>query len=276
VNRTGNSNLPGNFQNGGYWALPVSWALQTVAKRNPALATKLLADCLADFRKNGIWEFVNWATPVPGDRVGHPNYVASATAVHSFVRDFASLKGDDTSAATSLLLDRHEGFIGTGWTDRPPASPVEGDTSEVEEVLLQPFGATELQLAELLTTMSTKSDETDLTIQLSERVDDGDAPKGSTSPFRWTMAPAPAPFARQAYYNASMTTFGGGIVHWPEGPGGGSFHLFATGMTRGCGIHAWSSNAKVIHAVSDQPEGPYMYADDTLPVLAAALICEIV
>jgi hypothetical protein len=70
--------------------------------------------------------------------------------------------------------------------------------------------------------------------------------------------------------------FGGGIVQWPKGSGGGSFHLFAIGMTRGCGIHAWSSNAKVIHAVSDQPEGPYVYADDTLPVLAAALICEIV
>ena len=47
---------------------------------------------------------------------------------------------------------------------------------------------------------------------------------------RWTMAPAPAPFAsRQAYRNASMTTFGGGVVHWADGGqgGGGSFHLFA-------------------------------------------------
>jgi hypothetical protein len=92
----------------------------------------------------------------------------------------------------------------------------------------------------------------------------------SSPPYRWTMAPAPAPFSRQAYHNASMTTFGGGIVHWAEGHGGGSFHLFATGMTRGCGIHAWSSNAKVIHAVSDTPGGPYVYKDDALAVLAAA------
>lgn len=128
-NRTGNNNLPGNFrkhrchnscrqtecclfslhhselssvqnghsepgcvgaENGGYWALPVSWALQTVAKKDPALATKLLQDCLQDFRANGIWEWVNWAVPVPGNRVGHPNYVASAAAVYSFVRDFAT------------------------------------------------------------------------------------------------------------------------------------------------------------------------------------------
>ena len=91
--------------------------------------------------------------------------------------------------------------------------------------------------------------------------------------FRWKMSPAPSPFSRQAYYNASMTTFGGGIVHWAEDTdqgSGGSFHLFATGMTRGCGIHAWSSNAKVIHAVSATPEGPYMYTGDALPVLAAA------
>ena len=86
------------------------------------------------------------------------------------------------------------------------------------------------------------------------------------SPYRWTLAPAPAPFASsQLYYNTSMTTFGGGIVH-----GSGSFHLFATAMTRGCGIHAWSSNAKVIHAVSTTPEGPYVWSDDALPVLHAA------
>jgi hypothetical protein len=105
------------------------------------------------------------------------------------------------------------------------------------------------------------------------KTDDGGA---SNRPFRWTMAPALAPFAQlQAYYNTSMTTFGGGIVHWPGGVGGsssagGSFHLFATGLTRGCGVHAWSSNAKVVHLVSSTPQGPYIYANDALPVLAAA------
>lgn len=77
-------------ENGGYWALPVSWALQAVAKKDQALAAKLLKDCLQDFRSNGVWEWVNWAVPVPGDRVGHPNYVASVAAVYSFVRDFAT------------------------------------------------------------------------------------------------------------------------------------------------------------------------------------------
>ena len=92
--RTGNNNMPGNFQNGGYWALPVSWALQAVAKKDPALATKLLADCLSDFKQNGIWEWANWTVPLPADRVGHPNYIASATAVHSFVRDFVNVRED--------------------------------------------------------------------------------------------------------------------------------------------------------------------------------------
>ena len=73
-------------------ALPVSWALQTVAKKSPALATKLLKDCLDDFRANGVFEWVNWAVPVPGNRVGHPNYVASVAAVQSFARDHASVK----------------------------------------------------------------------------------------------------------------------------------------------------------------------------------------
>ena len=98
-------NLPGNGQNGGYWALPVSWALQAVAKKDPALANKLLGDCLADFRQNGVWEWANWTVPLPvGDepgcpigrcRAGHPNYVASATAVHSFVRDFANVQEEE-------------------------------------------------------------------------------------------------------------------------------------------------------------------------------------
>ena len=57
-----------------------------------ALATKLLKDCLDDFRANGVFEWVNWAVPVPGNRVGHPNYVASVAAVQSFARDHASVK----------------------------------------------------------------------------------------------------------------------------------------------------------------------------------------
>ena len=90
-------------------------------------------------------------------------------------------------------------------------------------------------------------------------------------PYQWTLAPAGPPAAgSQAYCNKTMTSFGGGIVHWPDPDGRGDFHLFATGMTRGCGIHAWSSNAKVIHAVAQSVEGPYAWADDALPVLHAA------
>ena len=96
------------------------------------------------------------------------------------------------------------------------------------------------------------------------------APKAAPSPpYQWTLAPAAPPAAgTQAYCNNTMTSFGGGIVHWPDPRG--DFHLFATAMSRGCGIHAWSSNAKVIHAVAHSVEGPYAWADDALPVLHAA------
>jgi hypothetical protein len=68
-----------------------------------------------------------------------------------------------------------------------------------------------------------------------------------------------------------MWSWGGGIVHWPSGDGGDDrFHLFASGMTNGCGLHAWSSNTLVLHATSPTVEGPYVFADVALPVLATS------
>ena len=95
---------------------------------------------------------------------------------------------------------------------------------------------------------------------------------------RFTLAPA-QPIVRQAYHNTSMWSWGGGVVHWPgkgakgskeSEEGDGLFYLFGSGMTNGCGLHAWSSNTLVFHATSVTVEGPYTFSDVALPVLATA------
>ena len=87
---------------------------------------------------------------------------------------------------------------------------------------------------------------------------------------RFTLAPAQPP-ALQAYHNTSHWSWGGGLVHWSRQEGGdGLFHLFASGMTNGCGLHAWSSNTHIFHATSATVEGPYAFSDVALPVLATA------
>ena len=64
---------------------------------------------------------------------------------------------------------------------------------------------------------------------------EGTAGVGPRSGERFTLALA-QPLERQAFHNASMWSWGAGIVHWPaqpESPGDGLFHLFGSGMTNG-------------------------------------------
>mmetsp|Transcript_35304 Transcript_35304/g.69249 ORF Transcript_35304/g.69249 Transcript_35304/m.69249 type:complete len:359 (-) Transcript_35304:84-1160(-) len=82
VNRTFNSNKPGNMQNGGYWALPAAWVVPFVKATNPSLAAALVSDAIADFKANGINEWMNKIQPDPAGQKGASDYVASAVAVY--------------------------------------------------------------------------------------------------------------------------------------------------------------------------------------------------
>lgn len=69
----------GVYQNGGYWATPLSWYIPAIARRDPKLAAQTLRDCLQDFRTRGIYEWVNG-----GVKVLH-NYFVSAASVYSLL-----------------------------------------------------------------------------------------------------------------------------------------------------------------------------------------------
>ena len=84
--------------------------------------------------------------------------------------------------------------------------------------------------------------------------------------YRWALQPAPADFRQQAYRNTSTWSWGGSIIHVQGDPHGRPFHMFAEAQVGGCGVSAWQSNGKIIHATSATPTGPYRWVDDALPV----------
>ena len=63
---------------------------------------------------------------------------------------------------------------------------------------------------------------------------------------------APATVKSGLRLNAS-TTWGGGLLREPSGV----WHMYAAQMIDGCGLKTWTSNSLIIHAVSDEVQGPY-------------------
>ena len=49
---------PGTYQNGAYWGTPSGWVIYALAQVDEALARRMVADLVADFKANGIWECV--------------------------------------------------------------------------------------------------------------------------------------------------------------------------------------------------------------------------
>lgn len=70
----------GTYQNGAYWATPLSWIIPVYAKRDPDFAKEMLQTVIHDFQENGINECIN------KDYVKVPNFVVSATNVYSLTR----------------------------------------------------------------------------------------------------------------------------------------------------------------------------------------------
>ena len=58
------------------------------------------------------------------------------------------------------------------------------------------------------------------------------------------------------------TTWGGSIALDPVG---GAYHMFVAEMVNECPLNSWGQNSRCTHAVASAPEGPYVFADVSVP-----------
>ena len=72
------------------------------------------------------------------------------------------------------------------------------------------------------------------------------------------------PSPRQAVYGGNGTaSWGGNTVFF-----NGSYHLFVSEMTQGCGLLDWLTNTQIVHAVAQSPEGPFTKRDVAIKAMS--------
>jgi hypothetical protein len=83
----------GAFQNGAYWGTATGWVAATLARIDRQLAHRMIRELAADYRTNGVNEFVG-GPDVPKDVhcVGFANYGANAALPLQAVRRIATIK----------------------------------------------------------------------------------------------------------------------------------------------------------------------------------------
>lgn len=71
------------------------------------------------------------------------------------------------------------------------------------------------------------------------------------------LALAPAEMD-SGFRRVNRTSWGGGVIAEDAGDGAGRFfHMWAADMTQSCGLTSWTTNSRIVHAVSTAPTGPY-------------------
>ena len=71
-----------------------------------------------------------------------------------------------------------------------------------------------------------------------------------------------APYSQQAFYNASLWSWGGSVIEDDSS----TYHIYAASFVNGCGLSAWETNSQVHHGVSTNPLGPFIFHDVAIPV----------
>ena len=51
----------------------------------------------------------------------------------------------------------------------------------------------------------------------------------------------------------ATSTWGGAVLRGDDG----TYHMWASEMSRSCGIHRWLSNSVIVHATAPRPHGPF-------------------
>ena len=67
----------------------------------------------------------------------------------------------------------------------------------------------------------------------------------------------------KGYNNETQASWGGNVIFADN-----KWHLFVAQMKNGCSLDDYSSNSEIIRAESDNPEGPYKYANIVIPAFA--------
>ena len=91
------------------------------------------------------------------------------------------------------------------------------------------------------------------------------APWGGATCGELRFTPLRAPALTNGYPGATTpneTTWGGNAVRDDNG----IFHLFVAEMVNGCSLAQWQTNSRCAHAVSSDPEGPYVRVDVAVDV----------
>ena len=79
----------------------------------------------------------------------------------------------------------------------------------------------------------------------------------ASEPYTLDLLPGSA-----VYRNNSLSSWGGNVV---RDPADGVYHLYASAMTNGCNLGAWTSNSFVMHGTSTNATGPFVFRDVALP-----------
>ncbi len=74
----------------------------------------------------------------------------------------------------------------------------------------------------------------------------------------------PSPNAK-ALYRSYESSWGGSVVYNSESD---TFHMYAADMAYDCGLNAWQTNSRVLHATSKTAIGPYEPKEVTVPIWA--------
>ena len=67
----------------------------------------------------------------------------------------------------------------------------------------------------------------------------------------------------KAFYRATESSWGGSVLF---NTNDNKYHMFVADMAYNCTLPSWQTNCRILHSVSDSPDGPYNTVDTTIPI----------
>ena len=73
---------------------------------------------------------------------------------------------------------------------------------------------------------------------------------------------------RSVVEGSNRSTWGGAIIRQVVDHDKAIFHMYASEITKGCGMNAWCQNSQIVHAIATDASGPYHRHDVVFPPFA--------